>query len=198
MHVIASGDSEGVSRSLQEQPELALAQMQKGASRGGEPDFFLAEIEHHVYAGHSALHVAAAAYALDAARALLAAGASISVENRRGAQPLHYAADGNPMSPRWDPVAQHEIVAFLLASGADPDATDKNGTTPLLRAVRNLSASAVEALLEGGADPNAVNKSGSTAVELADGTTGRGGSGFAEAKAQQREILRLLRAAGAR
>jgi len=54
---------------------------------------------------------------------------------------------------------------------------DKNGTTPLHRAVRNRCASAVNALLDLGADPDATNQSGSTALQLACWTTGRGGAG---------------------
>jgi hypothetical protein len=62
--------------------------------------------------------------------------------------------------------------------------------------VRNRCAAAVGALIEGGADPRAPNKSGSTPIKLAMMTTGRGGSGSVEAKAQQQEILRLPREYG--
>src|SRR5205823_7125078 len=118
-------------------------------------------------------------------RELASAGASVAAANRRGAQPLHYAVDGIPGSPRWNPVAQRETVLCLLQLGADPNAFDKNGTAPLHRAVRNRCAAAVKALVDGGADPRASNRSGSTAVQLARWTTGRGGAGSAEAKAQQ-------------
>jgi hypothetical protein len=82
----------------------------------------------------------------------------------------------------------------LAALGADPNAFDKNGTAPLHRAVRNRCAAAVEALLEVGADPRATNGKGSTAMQLAHWTTGRGGSGSSQARAQQAEIVRLLTA----
>ena len=86
-------------------------------------------------------------------------------------------------------------MAVLIDLGADPNATDKNGTTPLLRAIRNRNAAAVETLLDRGADFRAINKRGSTALQLASWTTGKSGSGSPHAKAQQREIVRLLRAA---
>jgi hypothetical protein len=54
----------------------------------------------------------------------------------------------------------------------------------------------VEALLAAGADPRATNRRGSTAMALARRTTGRGGSGSPEARAQQAEILGLLQVAG--
>jgi ankyrin repeat protein len=63
--------------------------------------------------------------------------------------------------------------------------------------VRNRCAAAVKALLDGGADPQAPNKNGSTPMLLASQNTGRGGSGSAEAKAQQKEILCLLTEHGA-
>ena len=64
---------------------------------------------------------------------------------------------------------------------------------PLHRAVRTRCAAAVEALLEGGADAKLKNKSGSTPMMLAKMTTGRGGSGSIAARAEQQEIVRLLR-----
>jgi hypothetical protein len=64
--------------------------------------------------------------------------------------------------------------------------------TPLHRAVRTRCAAAVEALLARGANPRLRNKGGSTPPDLAGLTTGRGGSGTAAAKEQQREILKLF------
>ena len=81
---------------------------------------------------------------------------------------------------------------YLVESGADPDAAAAGGVTPLHRAVRNRCSAAVETLLRVGADPDLPNGSGSTAIDLARLTTGRGGSGSAEARAEQRIILDLL------
>lgn len=192
MRAIAAVDQARVGELLRDRPDLASAQIHAGASRSDPDTFFLDAIRHHVYRGDTALHIAAAAYETGVVRDLVAAGAAVDTTNRRGAQPLHYAVDGGPGSARWNPNAQHEVVACLIALGADPDARDKNGTTPLLRAIRNRCASAVSALLDGGADPTATNKNGSTAAHLASWTTGRGGSGSPEAKAQQEEIVRLL------
>jgi hypothetical protein len=47
-------------------------------------------------------------------------------------------------------------------------------------------------LLAGGADASARTARGTTAAQLATRTTGRGGSGTPEAKAQAEEIARLL------
>lgn len=159
-------------------------------------ELYLEEIEHQLYAGDTALHIAAATYEAELARDLVIAGAITEAANRRDAMPLHYAVDGNPGSARWNPAAQQETVLCLVELGAKANAADKNGTTPLHRAVRNRCAAAVEALLEVGADPHATNRRGSTPMQLAGWMTGRGGSGSAEARAQQAEIVRLLEFAG--
>ena len=59
--------------------------------------------------------------------------------------------------------------------------------------MRCRCAAAVRTLLAAGADPRRKNGNGSTARDLATRTTGRGGSGTPAARAQQDEILRLLR-----
>ena len=53
------------------------------------------------------------------------------------AQPLHYAVDNVPGSRTWNPSAQTATVGVLIAAGAEPNAVDKSGVTPLHRAVRN-------------------------------------------------------------
>jgi ankyrin repeat protein len=159
-------------------------------------DFF-DEIKHYMYKGDTALHMAAAAYQERIAVELIARGADVRAQNRRGAEPLHYAADGAPSFHHWNPTAQAAVVAYLIQAGADPNAVDKEGVTPLHRAVRTRCAGAVKALLEGGADVGARNKNGSTPMFLANRNTGRGGTGTPEAKAQQVEIVRLLTEFGA-
>ena len=194
VRAIAQRDRARVSGLLAAVPELALTRLAVGASRRGAEEYFLDELAHQVYAGDTALHVAAAAYEADLVRELVNAGAIVAAANRRGAEPLHYAVDGNPGSARWNPVAQAATVLRLVELGADPNAVDRNGTTPLHRAVRNRCAAAVKALLDVGADREATNGSGSTVIQLARWTTGRGGTGSADARAQQQEILRFLQA----
>ena len=192
LRAIVRGDRASVSDLLAGAPELARSRLAVGASRQHANEYFLDGIDHDVYAGDTALHIAAAAYEPGIARKLVDAGALVAAMNRRGAQPLHYAVDGIPGCARWNPTAQQDTVRCLVELGADPNAVDKNGTTPLHRAVRNRCAAAVEALLDLGADPEATNGRGSTPVQLARWTTGRGGSGSAHARAQQQEILRIL------
>ncbi len=191
---VAPGDTAAVARLLSASPALAAARFEKGASRDAAKKYYLEQIGHYVYAGATALHVAAAAYRRDLADELIALGADVRARNRRGAEPLHAAAVGNPGSRMWNPAAQADTIAGLIAAGADPNAADIGGATPLHRAVRTRCAAAVKTLLDGGADPTRRNKSGSTPLRLATQNTGRGGTGSPEAKAEQQEILRLLKA----
>jgi Ankyrin repeats (3 copies)/Ankyrin repeats (many copies) len=185
-------DAREASRILRVHPELATEKLATGASRQTAVDYFITEISHYIYAGDTALHVAAAAYRTALIKRLVACGAQVVAANRRGQQPLHYAVDGGPGAAHWNPRAQAATIAALVAAGADPDAVDTSGVAPLHRAVRNRCAAAVKALLDCGADRALANGSGSTPARLAAMTTGRGGSGSPEAKAQQAEIVRLL------
>ena len=192
MRAIADGDSVLALQMLAAAPRLASARLEQGASRGAATNFYLESIGHYVYADDTALHVAAASYQRDVADALVSSGAVVSAENRRGAQPLHYAADGAPGGPNWKPRAQAATITYLINAGADPDANDNSGVAPLHRAVRTRCAAAVGALLDGGADPRRPNKSGSTPMKLATRNTGRGGTGSTLAVAEQEKIIRLL------
>jgi FOG: Ankyrin repeat len=194
IQLVVNGEIDEVSRRLAARPALAIASADVGATRQDASTFFFSEIAHYFYAGDTALHMAAAAFRRPVAELLVAHGADCRARNRRGAEPLHYAADAN----RWNPTAQAETIECLISTGADPNALDNSGVAPLHRAVRTRSLPAVRALLDGGANPRAPNKAGSTPLHLAVQTTGRGGSGSPHARQQQAGIIRLLLERGAR
>ncbi|HZI94812.1 MAG TPA: ankyrin repeat domain-containing protein [Patescibacteria group bacterium] len=194
VRLVVNGEIREVSRRLTADPSLATASAEVGATRQDASTFFFSEIAHYLYAGDTALHMAAAAFRRPVAELLVAHGADCRAKNRRGAEPLHYAADAN----HWEPTAQAETIEYLLSVGADPNIWDSSGVGPLHRAVRTRSLPAVRALLDGGASPRAPNKAGSTPLHLAVQTTGRGGSGSEHAREQQTGIIRLLLERGAR
>lgn len=191
---VIAGETSVVSRLLASNPELARAAVGTGATRQHATEYFFESIAHYVYAGDTALHIAAAAFERPAAELLVQKGADCRARNRRGAEPLHYAADAN----RWKPVAQKDTIEFLLAAGADPNALDKSGVSPLHRAVRTRASDAVRALLAGGASARSRNGSGSTPLHLAVQNTGRGGAGSERARSEQAKIIVILLEAGAR
>ena len=194
IRLVVAGDADGVSRSLSAAPALATTASPVGATRQEATDFFFTGISHYLYAGDTALHMAAAAFSLPIAKLLISHGADCRAKNRRGAEPLHYAADGN----RWEPRAQAEVIEYLISMGAEPNAVDKTGVAPLHRAVRTRSLAAVRALLDGRANPRIPNKTGSTPLHLAVQPTGASGSGSVTARQQQAEIISLLMERGAR
>ncbi len=193
VEVIVTGNSVTALKLLNASPLLAKERAAHGATRRAPKQNFFDQIRHYMYEGDTALHMAAAAFQARIVDALIGKGAEVRAKNRRGTEPLHYAVDGGPGLPAWNPSAQSKIIARLIRAGADPNAVDKSGVAPLHRAVRNRSAIAVKALIDGGADPRAPNRNGSTPMHLATQNTGKSGSGSTEAKAQQQEILRILK-----
>jgi ankyrin repeat protein len=198
LRAIAARDLPEASRMLESSPGLGVATVRTGSTRQDPTSHFLPSILRAVYRGDTGLHIAAAAYQRAMAELLVANGADPRARNRRGAEPLHYAADGRPDVEYWDPRAQHDVIEYLIARGADANAHDNSGVAPLHRAVRTRSSAAVRALLENGAEPRLPNKSGSTPLHLAVQNTGRSASGSTAAKDEQRRIIALLLEHGAR
>jgi ankyrin repeat protein len=188
---IASRDDPEISRWLDSRRDLARCPIHSGASRQDAEDYFLDAIHHYVYGGDTALHIAAAAHQRELAESLVTRGADVRARNRRGAEPLHYAADGGPDAQQCD------VITYLVDVGADPNAMDKSGVAPLHRAVRNRCSAAVSALIENGADPLLMNGSGSTPLHLAVQNTGKSNSGSEAARDEQRRIIVLLLCYGA-
>jgi hypothetical protein len=191
LEAIALRDQATVGGLLAATPSLATATVER------QDEFFLVGRRAQVYEGDTALHATGFSYDAEMARGLVARGADVRARNRRGAEPLHSAMMGAPGSATWNPADQCAVVVALLGAGADPNAAAAGGVTPLHRAVRNRCSAVVEVLLQAGADPRIRTDGGSTAGDLALLTTGRGGTGTAEAKAEQRVILELLRPASA-
>jgi ankyrin repeat protein len=190
---IVRGDGKAVAGCLVAQSAFATVPAIEGATREEAAAFFFDDIAHYLYAGDTALHVAAAAFSRPMAELLVAHGADCRARNRRGAEPIHYAADTH----HWSPAAQVATIDYLVSIGADVAARDASGVTALHRAVRTRSAPAVRALLDAGADPRTPNAAGSTPLHLAVQTTGRSGSGSPQARAQQAAIITLLLERGA-
>jgi len=187
---IIEDDRSTVRQLLKAEPALATALIAK-------PRLCQSKIFHWIYAGDTALHLAAAGHRVELVRVLLDAGADPnSARNHRKSGPLHYTADGYVNGRAWNPKRQVQTIQTLLEAGADISAQDKNGATPLHRAVRTRCADAVQFLLEHGSDAKLKNKPGSTPFHLAAQNTGRGGSGAEAAKAAQGQIIQHFLAYG--
>ena len=193
IRLIVDRDTDSVADMLRAQPELALMRSPHGATRRESTEYFFPAIGHYLYAGDTALHMAAAAISKPIAEQLISCCADPRARNRRGAEPLHYAADGDS----HEPLAQADVIEYLVSVCADPNAVDRSGVAPLHRAVRRRSLAACQELLDAGADPRQRNGSGSTPLHLAVQTTGASGSGTDAAREQQAAIIELLLKRGA-
>ena len=63
--------------------------------------------------------------------------------------------------------ADGDLVRTCLDAGADPNARNEDGDTPLHIAAWNGQTEAIAALLDAGADPNARNEDGDTPLHIA-------------------------------
>jgi hypothetical protein len=99
VETIVSGDSVAAIKLLAVSPGLARERATLGATRQAPKHNFFEHIRHNTYEGDTALHMAAAAYQPPVVEKLISMGADVRARNRRGAEPLHYAADGRPGYP---------------------------------------------------------------------------------------------------
>ena len=112
--------------------------------------------------GFTPLHYAAYFGRPAAARLLVERGATVTAVagNALKLQPLHSAAAGPPAH-------RAEIVALLLAAGADPNAQHQEGFTALQAAAHAGDVEMARVLLEHGADRGMRNDQGQTAYDIA-------------------------------
>ncbi len=96
--------------------------------------------------GTSALHWAAYKDDVEMAKMLLAAGANTKAVTRDGLITPLFMACRNGDAP---------MIQAIIAAGADPNAADEHGTTPLMAAASAGNPDALKTLIEHGANVNA-------------------------------------------
>ena len=116
VRAIAAGDAATAEVLLAASPELATAHAEQGATRQDAAAHYLGEVGHYLYAGDTALHVAAAGHRHDVARSLIRRGADVGARNRRGSTPLMLAtrATGRGGSGSPESKAQQREILRLL------------------------------------------------------------------------------------
>ncbi len=122
---------------------------------------------------------------------LLRNGAEVNEADADGYTALHWAVDVDGPSCRG--VTPKEFIRRLVAAGADLEARQHYGWTPLLRAIVEGTVEEVRALIESGADVNAVLP----AHTLPEFNAGRTALMAALTTAEKNEKLNALIAGGA-
>lgn len=119
-------------------------------------------------------------------RVLVAAGADVDASNFIGATALHAALKFEPSSLA--------ALDALLELGANPNALDEEGWTPILRALTLPSPKGVEKLLAGGADINISTPGGRSAWSILTDAVAT----YSPVADHRKELQRLLIQADAR
>jgi ankyrin repeat protein len=117
--------------------------------------------------GFTPLHLASFFGHAETVELLLDGGAEVGTvaKNAMRVQPLHSAVAATDSGVGAPTVAR--IVRRLIECGADVDARQQGGATPLHAAAMNGDAEVVQLLLEHGADPTAAHDDGKTAADFA-------------------------------
>lgn len=113
--------------------------------------------------GYTALMGAARGARLDMIRFLLSHGAQAARADKRGFTALHWAV----AQPAHDPSSQVACLRALLEAGADLNAQNEDGITPLMNAAWFGCLDSAQELLRRGADPRIRDNKGRTATDLA-------------------------------
>lgn len=110
--------------------------------------------------GFTALHLAA----------FFGHPATVALLLEHGADPNRWATGEQHVQPLHSAVAggNEEVAARLVAAGADVDARQARGFTPLMGAAQNGLAATVDLLLARGADPKAHDDDILTAAQMAE------------------------------
>jgi ankyrin repeat protein len=136
-----------------------------------------AQVESQSAAGWTPMHCVAH---VGAARSLLAHGAAINAKDRSGRTPLHRVVSRMPAEVTsvviWPPSSEAvtyplprdcALVEFLIAEGADFNARDDSGLTPLHAACSAGALDYVRLLTSHGADLSVKDALGLTALDHA-------------------------------
>jgi ankyrin repeat protein len=104
------------------------------------------------------LMIASLKHDVDVVNQLLTDGANVNAQNIYGATALHYALS-DELSEKG-----MAVLRLLLKNGADIDAQDNKGYTPLIKATISSGTSAMRVLLDAGAEIDRTTELGWTAL----------------------------------
>ncbi len=134
--------------------------------------------------GYTPIMSAAERGSAEAVRILIANGAVVRDADNEGGTPLHYACLGIRDYYTDEPKNWEKTIGLLLGNGADVNALNSYGVTPLMCAADTDAPRIVEMLIEHGASVDLRSKGGTTALMVA-------------AHADQPDVIKVLVKRGA-
>jgi len=122
--------------------------------------------------GYSLLHLAAERGNAEIVRLLIEKGAIIDIKHPYGVTPLHLAVCCGYGIIGLDCISKkirnyENVTKLLISNGADVNAKDKEGNSPLYYIAMNGNCKIAELLISNGADVNAKNTKGITPLHRA-------------------------------
>jgi ankyrin repeat protein len=159
------GDREAVETALAEEDELTIFEAAAIGRIDRVHELLLLEagfVDLWSPDGFTALHLAAFFGHDDVAAELLRRGADVNAvaRNQLRVQAIHSAAAGN----------HTRVVGVLLDGGADPNARQEGGFTPIHAAAQNANEELYELLVSRGADREATTDDGRTVADFRPGS----------------------------
>jgi uncharacterized protein len=161
LEALYRGDRETVDRKLADRPELTIFEAAAVGDAARVHELLLLEggfVDLWSPDGFTALHLAAFFGHEVVAAELLRRGADVSAASRNPlrVQALHSAAAGNHTG----------LVRLLLDHGADPNARQQGGFTPIHAAAQNGNEELYALLVADGADEEATTDDGRTVADF--------------------------------
>jgi hypothetical protein len=144
-------------------PEVAVKSMLNRAARSGDMESLNKILKLNFWVdfygkdGVSALMSAVVGGKNNAARALIARGAQVNLQDAKGNSPLHYNANQLNENTR-------DVLNTLIESKANIELKNKKGETPLSKAAVSLNLIGAKLLIAKGAQKNTRNLNGETVL----------------------------------
>lgn len=115
----------------------------------------------HTERGSTPLHRAVGRGIVPMVKLILEGKPKLEVQNSKGETPLHILLSGFPRNTNGT------ILQMLLGAGANLNATQSHGETPLSYAIKSGQISIVPMLLRAGSDPNIASHNGASPLHAA-------------------------------
>ncbi|TYZ61657.1 hypothetical protein PybrP1_010656 [[Pythium] brassicae (nom. inval.)] len=142
---------------FRDEPEIIRVLLAKIQLKGNQSVSALVDLQNQF--GNTPLHIAARTGSVGCVTRLLEADAKVSLTNVNGSGPLHHAC--------YCERPNLAVVKLLVAAGADVNARDEQGCSPIIIAAKKNQTDVIDFLRSHGADAKLKNAFGEDALHFA-------------------------------